>query len=296
MKLIDIQNAKNTASYNVADAIFEMRITIRECLRSRTRELYDIIWDVYNEYIAGIFPYVLLRMQKSNIHFRDVKFNKEIYHRYENLFVNGDIEELMLIGCEERYKGLMGGFGITCDINRYVLKNDLNGFVYKEPISKMTKEKMDRLIGLFKSISKNFNCINGYIGISDSTSVSFIERTPLEFYSDMYAFEAIDIRLRGVYWGNLVSQNIVDILGGIDNIKNGVQHYCIEEVNGKLQKNVYIQLTEDILNCTIEDILVFKKYLDMFHLLPLLCPEKYDAIKNYRAIKDSINAFILRPS
>jgi hypothetical protein len=62
---------------------------------------------------------------------------------------------------------------------------------------------------------------------------------------------------RGYFWGNLLSENHVHALGGIENIVRNAPCYQVKEVGNR---NVYLQLTESILDFSDEKLARLKDY------------------------------------
>ena len=63
---------------------------------------------------------------------------------------------------------------------------------------------------------------------------------------------------RGYFWGNLLSENHIRALGGIENIVRNAPCYQVKEVDGS--RNVYLQLTESILDFSDEKLSQLKDY------------------------------------
>ena len=86
-------------------------------------------------------------------------------------------------------------------------------------------------------------------------------RTAPAWFSEMY-----DTRLRGAYWGNFLSSNHVQLLGGITRVAKEAPCFLVEPLNmtgvdGTPATGAYLQLTEDLFVISSTQIRALETYL-----------------------------------
>ena len=128
-------------------------------------------------------------------------------------------------------------------------------------------------VALLKEACCELSCSQGML---EQANEAFANSAfPMEKYQ-MPSLEVIryhDTKLRGYFWGNVLSEKHVERLGGIDRIKEEAPCYLVEEIQSGDRQLVYLQATERLGEFTEEKRMELKKYLE-----PLLYRECVTAI------------------
>ena len=114
------------------------------------------------------------------------------------------------------------------------------------------------LVNCLFEICKEIDVVAGFI-THDLLTPGLVE-TPHERYIDFPGLvHTADYKdhFRGYFWGNLLSENHIRALGGIENIVRNAPCYQVKEVGSR---NVYLQLTESILDFSDEKLSQLKDY------------------------------------
>ena len=128
-------------------------------------------------------------------------------------------------------------------------------------------QEQQRWTALLKQLYSTYQGVDGSLCINGASDKSFIE-TEWETFTGGHT--NIDYQLRGIYWGNILNSGQIEQLGGIESIKKSGLFYLIEELENKNGKHYYLQLTENLDECTIDDLKRLYKFLkERNALLPI---------------------------
>jgi hypothetical protein len=121
----------------------------------------------------------------------------------------------------------------------------------------------------------------GYITVDFVGSNVYGSESPYERtigLSYPWAAKEFTAKSRGYYWGNLLSQTHVDILGGLEKVKEAP----VEIIQTLRNGGVYLQLNHDINHINLDQLRQLKTFLSP--LLPTGDPlekQSYDALPNF---------------
>jgi hypothetical protein len=121
-------------------------------------------------------------------------------------------------------------------------------------------------VDAFRSAAARFQASTGYLTIDYPSWESPYEQSIGRWWLD--ALRECRSRLRGYYWGNLLSREHIATLGGIDRIRNEAPCQVVTEIEEGL---CYLQLTESVDAFSDEALVRLKDYF-----APLLPPSEGD--------------------
>jgi hypothetical protein len=121
-------------------------------------------------------------------------------------------------------------------------------------------------VDAFRSSAARFQAATGYLTIGYPSWESPYEQSIGRWWLD--GLRECRSRLRGYYWGNLLSRKHVETLGGIDRIRTQAPCHAVTEIDGGL---CYLQLTESVDAFSDEALARLKDYF-----APLLPPSEDD--------------------
>jgi len=117
-----------------------------------------------------------------------------------------------------------------------------------------------KVVELATSLFETVSGVTGYITVDYVGANCFFTDSPYERwigYSSIWASREYRIRTRGYYWGNFISIGHVELLGGIEKLKQAPVFLLKELGNG-----YYFQLTDDINNIDRNKLHEFKRFLE----------------------------------
>lgn len=122
------------------------------------------------------------------------------------------------------------------------------------------KSIQDYFVDITKQLLSSFP---GSIGEVTIDSMSYYDSNSPHEYSmgleTIWSSQYFKEYYRGYFWGNFLSKNHVMRLGGIEQVKNDAPVYKVEELE---DGGAYMQLTENINDFTLQDLLRLKRYLE----------------------------------
>jgi hypothetical protein len=121
-------------------------------------------------------------------------------------------------------------------------------------------------VDAFRSSAARFQASTGYLTIDYPSWESPYEQSIGRWWLD--GLRECRSRLRGYYWGNLLSRTHIETLGGIDRIRTAAPCHAVTEIDGGL---CYLQLTESVDAFSDEALARLKDYFG-----PLLPPSEDD--------------------
>ena len=117
-------------------------------------------------------------------------------------------------------------------------------------------------VALLKEACCELECSQGMLEQANETFAS--SEFPMEWYQ-MPVLEVIryhDTKLRGYFWGNVLSEKHIERLGGIEKIQEEAPCYLVEKLDRGGRQRVYLQATERLGEFTEEKRMELKKYLE----------------------------------
>lgn len=239
----------------------------------------DIVASIINDVIKGIIIPLDFKLEahveKIDGGEHDFKVNQRNLEKIYTMLNNGEIRNI-LINYVAYPELLQPEFAIsfTCDYsygdylppgilaaNNMFLSFNLrlfNGYISSDIQNKVK----DFFINAFGML----NGIVGYIDLDFGHAT--IEPDPtryeceLGYYSFVNISNSFNEKARGVFWGNMLTKNHIEKLGGFQNIKKEMPFEAAEEYileNGN--EAVFLQLTPDINSCDEEVCRKAKSYL-----------------------------------
>lgn len=216
----------------------------------------------------------------------EINSNRKIYNyepsnweKTKILLNEGKVKKLIFVHSDERMieakiKGIDCPEAYTSPelINLNILSNiedDKRASLIEFSINKWTCARDDsqhvclEYQKLIEMVLDNIECVGGFITLdcmSAYCSFSAHERyMGLEY---MKASEKFGEYFRGYSWGNYLSKNHVELLGGIEKIKKEAPVYLVKPLS---DNGVYLQLTEKVDEVLDEDLRKLKRYFQ--HIL-----------------------------
>ena len=273
--------------------------TISICSKKPWEEKADFLENLYGKLAdrfiqySGYTPRVVT--MDRNDRFREYAYDKAKLHRS---FTKLKANQLVLLAVEfirvfKVYKGGIQEYGnmnnfvaigqdIYFDVNLYLADDiDLRENARQEHVFRISVSNrlmpgfmsQEEWVALLKEACCELECSQGMLEQANDTFAS--SEFPMEWYQ-MPVLEVIryhDTKLRGYFWGNVLSEKHIERLGGIEKIQEEAPCYLVKEIQSGDRQLVYLQATERLGEFTEEKRMELKKYLE-----PLLYRECVIAI------------------
>ena len=269
--------------------------TISICSKKTWEEKMDFLEDLYAKLAdrfmqySGYTPRVITI--DRNARFREYAYDKEKLHKS---FIKLEAKQLVLLSIEfiRTFSIFKDGFQGYIDFKKIVLSGsdiyfdifislakDLNlqEDANEENIFRISTSNrlmpgfmsQEEWVALLKEACCELSCSQGMLEQANDAFAN--SELPMEKYQ-MPSLEVIryhDTKLRGYFWGNVLSEKHVERLGGIDRIKEEAPCYLVEEIQSGDRQLVYLQTTE-----RLEDLPEVKRFKIKQYLMPLLYRER----------------------
>ncbi|MFD1177416.1 hypothetical protein ACFQ3W_14060 [Paenibacillus puldeungensis] len=262
-----------------------MHVTTYEILNDRGRNLVLLL----NELFDFILDYI--NSDKLEIHFelmngkqRTLKFNKKNLNMAYDHLLQGNMQRLIIFypaeyegnssTCDSEFIYLhypsLFKVAIGCNLAATYPKHFINNFFNDFNIS--LNERLfnnyihtpiqTKFIELFKKAIVSLKAVTGYITY-ESESVDTPMTSTFEDHWGLNIFQlpGYTHRLRGYHWANYLSQQHVEILGGLDFIQRNAPCPLVETITNHEHLGVYLQLTKDVNDYSDENLIKLRKFL-----------------------------------
>ncbi len=254
-------------------------ITLDNLFNKKTNELCQIIDKVIEKYLLklGEPTSIFVELDGRN-KLKKYKFNNKNLDKLKEMIINQDVSNIFigLLANEDHVISNVSnadyGFSITLSTNNKIRQFGINqrdrkwfesiAFSINTRIINNKKASFVFIKDFFFDILVNYKGNSGFIdcGFSPAQLLNisspyegFARKTYYQFYNN------IDNNLRGVYFGNLINYKILDNFGGIKKIKQELS-FPMQEIEIAGKKCLYIQLSEDIENISVNEIMKFHSY------------------------------------
>ncbi len=252
--------------YDERDVYLE--VAMYEDLAQYGPVLADLVELAYNQFIAHLdHPALMMGNPRGGQRNRMFVFNEKNWAKFRRELLEGLLEYFHLFSWyEDEQEG-----SVTCgeleilEIPR-ILHNlqeprfftcSIKPAYYK---SGFNEKVQSQWVELARTAFQKLNGVNGYITVGGGNAWC----SPYEQSAGLaYQFHEIDFhrKLRGYYWGNLLSSEHIAQLGGMARVEQEAPCYLVENLSAP-EERAYLQLTADLDDVPDDALSALQKYLD----------------------------------
>lgn len=250
------------------------------------REKYEVAFEIINKIVDFFHSYTDIPLMFNYLDDKTFRINKPTEKNKEKLYIKLKekkifqfmIAEYVTIkeyyDCSENQRITST---ISCTIDFLHYGTEPFGVSVSIPTQYMTDQySMEAFYKLFKDLNCELNGFNSFIS-RGSCFPTFSTESLSTFDSAHFSHKTTWSNcVRGYYWGNVLNNEIIEKVGGIESIeKQGF--YKVE----KWQENIYIQVIKNLFEYSLDDAVKIRN---------LLLPA-FPALKNKMAMYESVEGY-----
>lgn len=308
---------------NMFDKSIFFEVSTYENLRNKGNELIELINIILEDFLFPLDIPLEIEIEKMNTRNKYFLVNKKNLDKVYKMLKDGEIQ---YFGLREyygeydstreefiNYQGKSGGeafppafgIGFVCEYIQEVMhfldmsKNpriaNIFSFSMCERLfnNRIESDMQEKFIELFKLAFTKINGVTGFITYETICARS-PQPTPYEDGIDaryIIASQSYNQYLRGYFWGNILTEEHLEKLGGIEKVQKDAPCAKVEKFKHYSGKALFLQLTNDINHYSDDNLKLLKNYL-----IPVLPKgEKKVLLDPFNAEKDRYkNGFVTR--
>lgn len=246
-----------------------------ESLKGKGQMVISILEDILKRFILPHEYPLKICIEKFDFESKFFKYNIKSWNKIASMILNEEVRHLLIndVQNEEQIQPELA-VSITFDYSYNdalfedtIIANNIAFSISQKLFNHENSRNVQNMIReTFINIFKSLNGVIGYINVGFPHATITPNSTPFEGiqgYNFTSQSQMFNKYARGYFWGNILSEKHIELLGGFSVIKEKSPCFYIEDITlGNGKKAIYLQLTEDIRLYTDEQLKSLRDFFE----------------------------------